>query len=233
MVSGDFEEGVPEKPKRPKRVKKPASEQGRVLPIEIENALVPIGCAITDEQKLGRPALWNQEMADQICAYIITGDTLVKICARADMPSVTTVVKWLRERPSFALAYARAREDQADTFADMMITIAFESKQDWIQDPDTGQWKPDHDVVQRARLKVDTLKWVASKLKPKTYGDRVEARVTGADGGKLVVENHNVNLNIDASKMGADARELLRSAVLGAMSTPAAALDPEPDEEDS
>ena len=31
-----------------------------------------------------------------------------------------------------------------------------------------------------ARLRVDARKWVAAKLKPKVYGDRVEAAISGA-----------------------------------------------------
>jgi hypothetical protein len=32
--------------------------------------------------------------------------------------------------------------------------------------------------VQQKRMQVDARKWVASKLKPKTYGDRIDVAVT-------------------------------------------------------
>ena len=32
--------------------------------------------------------------------------------------------------------------------------------------------------VQQKRLQVDTRKWVAAKLKPKVYGDRIDVSVT-------------------------------------------------------
>lgn len=36
------------------------------------------------------------------------------------------------------------------------------------------------DDVQRARLIVDTMKWTASKLKPKVYGDRIDIKHAGS-----------------------------------------------------
>jgi hypothetical protein len=89
----------------------------------------------------------------------------------ADTPGYTTIYKWLREHVAFAEQYARAREDQADTYADQMAYIA-----------DTDE------DVQRAKLKIDTMKWVASKLKPKKYGDFKAVELTGADGGPVQIE---------------------------------------------
>jgi len=37
-----------------------------------------------------------------------------------------------------------------------------------------GERVVDHENIQRSRLRVDALKWVASKLAPRKYGDRVE-----------------------------------------------------------
>src|SRR5262249_54063811 len=36
-----------------------------------------------------------------------------------------------------------------------------------------------HENIQRSRLRVDTMKWMASKLAPRKYGDRVEHDVKG------------------------------------------------------
>ena len=72
--------------------------------------------------------------------------------------------------PEFAEQYARAREVQAETLADEIVSIADEDG-----DP------------QRQRLRVDARKWVASKLKPKRYGDKVTNEHTGADGGPVAL----------------------------------------------
>ena len=42
--------------------------------------------------------------------------------------------------------------------------------------------------VQRDRLRVDTRKWILSKLVPKKYGNKVTAEITGADGGPVQTE---------------------------------------------
>ena len=72
------------------------------------------------------------------------------------MPAMSTVFKWLRDVEGFSEQYARAKEEQAETYEDMML--------------ETAKTEPD---VARARLIVDTMKWTASKLKPKKYGDKV------------------------------------------------------------
>jgi len=39
----------------------------------------------------------------------------------------------------------------------------------------------DHEHIQRARLRVDTRKWILSKMLPKVYGDKFQV---GGDGGE-------------------------------------------------
>ena len=39
-----------------------------------------------------------------------------------------------------------------------------------------------------ARSQIDARKWVACKLLPRKYGDRVSAAVSGADGGAIKTE---------------------------------------------
>ncbi|TXH58050.1 MAG: terminase small subunit protein, partial [Desulfurellales bacterium] len=43
----------------------------------------------------------------------------------------------------------------------------------------------DATAVARNRLRVDARKWLASKLAPKKYGDKVLNEVTGANGGAI------------------------------------------------
>jgi hypothetical protein len=76
------------------------------------------------------------------------------------MPSTVSIYKWLREHDEFANNYARARENQADTFADAII--------------DEADKAVDKDSAAAAKVKVDARKWVASKLKPKKYGDKLD-----------------------------------------------------------
>lgn len=97
-----------------------------------------------------------------ICERIAQGESLRAISADIGIPA-STVCEWLSKDAAFAEQYAHAREAQADTLADEIIGIA-----DSEGDP------------QKLRLMVDARKWVASKLKPKRYGDKVDVEHSGA-----------------------------------------------------
>ena len=56
--------------------------------------------------------------------------------------------------------------------ADEIIAIADEKTTDWLMDKE-GNERPNNEAIQRSRLRVDARKWVAAKLKPRKYGDRV------------------------------------------------------------
>jgi hypothetical protein len=89
------------------------------------------------------------------------------------MPCLTAVYSWLRKNDAFAQNYARAKEDLADTMASRIQAIIDEQ-------PDrTMEGKVDNGWVQYQRLKVDTLKWQAGKLKPKVYGEKVDVNHGG------------------------------------------------------
>jgi hypothetical protein len=112
----------------------------------------------------GRPTDYTEALGDKICDQLTQGMSLVKICKADAMPATVTIYKWLREHPEFANNYARARDNQADYYADEILEIA-----DNAEDP------------QKARLQVDTRKWVASKLKPKKFGDKIDMTTNGKD----------------------------------------------------
>jgi hypothetical protein len=116
---------------------------------------------------MGRPSDYTQATADEICERLSEGESLRAICLDDNMPHKATVFRWLAANEEFRDQYARARESQADVLVDEMIYIA--------------DGKHGGEDVQRDRLSVDARKWAASKLKPKTYGDKVK-HVGGDEG---------------------------------------------------
>lgn len=86
------------------------------------------------------------------------------------LPSYSTVMKWLEEDEILSDRYARGKEAQADFMADELLEIA-DSDVDNVVDQN-GVSRKDSADVQHKRLRVDTRKWLASKLKPKKYGDK-------------------------------------------------------------
>ena len=116
--------------------------------------------------KAGRPSSFTDAIADSICDQLIDGKSLRKICEADDMPHRSTVLRWMDDSPEFAAKCARARMLQADALFDDIQDVA-----------DNGN----ADDVQRAKLRVSTMQWRASKLAPKKYGDKVQ-HVGGDEG---------------------------------------------------
>ena len=123
----------------------------------------------------GRPSKYSDALADLICTRLIDGESLLSICKDADMPNAQTVFAWILSKPDFSNKYARAREVQADTMADQILTISDDGKNDWMEKHGSGDvgWQLNGEHVQRSRLRVDARKWLASKMAPKKYGDKV------------------------------------------------------------
>lgn len=144
---------------------------------------------------MGRPTEFSPTIAARICEEIESGDSLVKVCSAEGMPNRSTVYDWLsRQEPefkAFADRYARAVEARAEKLAEDIIEISDNDSGDFgfkkvkNEDGESAEVFIDKDNIQRAKLKVDSRKWVASKLFPKKYGDKVTNEVTGAEGGPI------------------------------------------------
>jgi len=105
------------------------------------------------------------------------------------MPDKATVFRWLRTFEMFRDQYTRAKAEAADALVEEMLDIADDGSNDWMErkseEGDVTGWKENGEAVQRSKLRVETRKWIASKLKPKKYSERIEH--TGAEGGPMQV----------------------------------------------
>ena len=140
---------------------------------------------------------YTEEVGEKICELLIDGNSLRAICEQEGMPNRRTVLKWLNDNEQFSRQYARAREEQAESFADEIVKIADEAVEPIFIDgvPLEIEGKPflaaTPSSVAHARLKMDARKWVASKLKPKKYGEKIE-------------HEHNGNMTVTLSGKDAD-----------------------------
>lgn len=141
----------------------------------------------------GRPSIYSDELASEICERLVNGESLNSICKDKSMPCVATIFSWLDKKPEFLKRYEFARENQADTLADQMIDIADDGRNDWMEKKDAEGncigWQVNGEYVQRSRLRLDARKWIASKLKPKKYGEKTTTELTGKDGGAIAVKD--------------------------------------------
>lgn len=127
----------------------------------------------------GRPTDYNQKVADAICERLCVGESLRSICKDATMPHIATVFRWLAKDVLFSEQYTRAREEQAEALADEIVQIADDGLNDTYVD-ENGNKRTDQDVIARSRLRVEARKWVASKLKPKKYGEKMQTELSGS-----------------------------------------------------
>ena len=120
----------------------------------------------------GQPTKYTEEKATKICSLIAEGKSVRAIAKLKDQPSEATIYNWLVAHPEFLEKYTRAREQQAEVYAQEIIDIADDSTGDMTVDPETGAERLNSEHVQRSKLRIDARKWAASKLQPKKYGDR-------------------------------------------------------------
>lgn len=107
---------------------------------------------------MGRPTIYSQEIADEICNRLAHGETLRTIIASSPhLPSRTTIYRWNADNEDFRNQYTKARAEQADYYAELIVDESYSSHDAGI-----------------GRLRVDALKWAASKMAPKKYGDKIE-----------------------------------------------------------
>ena len=111
-----------------------------------------------------RPKLRTRENANRICELLGEGHTLRQV-ARQLGCDYSAILHWVREDQeaggTFSHQYARARESGYELMADELVEIS---------DSDcTVDGEPNNALVQQARLRVDTRKWMLSKMLPKRY----------------------------------------------------------------
>jgi hypothetical protein len=111
------------------------------------------------EARTGRPTLKTPELCTLICERIAKGETLTAICNEPDMPGWTAVHDWIKADESFRQAFMRAREQQAEVWAEEMISISDDAE---LQT---------HEEIGRARLRMQARQWLAGKHNA-TYADK-------------------------------------------------------------
>lgn len=138
---------------------------------------------MTGEKKTGRPSDFTQELADLICERIADGESLRSICDDDNMPSKSAVFRWLAAEPLFRDQYAHARDTQAESYFDDIRDIADDGRNDWMEkknaDGENIGWQENGEAIRRSQLRIDARKWMAGKLKPKKYGDKLDLNVAG------------------------------------------------------
>lgn len=131
--------------------------------------------------KVGRPTNYSQKLADEICHQLAQGLSLRTVCKSEEMPAISTVFNWFRTKKGFVEQYARAKQESADAMAEEILDIADDGSNDFmvITKGNKEYEVENKEVTNRSRLRVDTRKWIMSKMKPKKYGDKLDVTSNG------------------------------------------------------
>ncbi len=138
---------------------------------------------------------YDPELAGQILARLAAGESLRAICRDDGMPRIQAIWEWLATSQEFTTQYARARDLQADAHADEITALSDEEPPQVVAQD--GAARVDAGWVTWQKNRIDARKWVASKLKPKKYGDAATLALTGADGGAVDVVTTVKRLLVD------------------------------------
>lgn len=118
----------------------------------------------------------NAEMAAIVIAELESGKSLRKAAATAGV-GASTVLDWTEADTDFAEQYARARTRGYQLLADEIIEISDDSSGDTVETDRGPVSNPE--FTARSRLRVDSRKWMLSKMLPKVYGEKVDHNLTG------------------------------------------------------
>jgi hypothetical protein len=118
----------------------------------------------------GRPSTYTPELADQYLTRLAEGELTVEISAESGMPSRATIFRWREAHPEFRNAYARAREMQAQACAEKAVLA--------------GRKATPEDAA-AARVRFDADRWLAARLDPNNYCERVQTQQLGKNGDPI------------------------------------------------
>lgn len=117
------------------------------------------------KNKVGRPTIYTESIADEMCRLLMDGWSLNRICKLEHMPSRQTFYDWFQKNKEFLDKYAHAREAQGDFSADYLTDIAEDVRNEVLSSD-------------RGRVMADIHKWVAARRAPRKYGDQINVNQT-------------------------------------------------------
>ena len=153
---------------------------------------------MTQNNKRGRPQQYTSELAKEICDVISsTSKGTKRLCAEhPHWPCQDTLFTWIKSYPDFSEQYTRAKKCQVNLLVDEILDIADDASQDQLT-TDRGEIIPNSQAVSRAKLKIDTRKWLACKLIPRVYGNKAEENEIELNS-RLNIELSQLRAKLDA-----------------------------------
>jgi hypothetical protein len=126
--------------------------------------------------------VWDDALAAEIIETVATSPRSVEwLCdANPHWPCAKTIRTWKNTRPEFRNAFNAARRELADVLAFQSVEIADDGSGDArvIERRDGSTYVvQDQEFAARSKLRTEVRRWLAGKLAPEVYGDRIDATV--------------------------------------------------------
>jgi hypothetical protein len=121
-----------------------------LLPKKEEASMEPARGIVGKLKIVRRPRQYRSTVAERVCALVCRGVGLRDIAARAGMPTLETLHRWLDEDAAFRRSYASACKLQRTVLSDDVVTLT-----DAIASPDNAGLK----------LRTDARRWRVAELR--------------------------------------------------------------------
>ena len=115
--------------------------------------------------------VYSQEVADSVLLLLADGKSLRAASAQSGVAH-STVLEWVDNNPEFADQYTRTRARAYELLADELVEISDEKEVEASYQGEYVRLDLSASAIARNRLRVDTRKWMLSKMLPKVYGDK-------------------------------------------------------------
>jgi hypothetical protein len=124
---------------------------------------------------MGRPSDYNEEIAEEICDTISCTPKMVETLCEENphWPSARAIYRWRKKNEKFRLDYALAKQQQIESLVSNIFVLVRDQSEDFYYDS-KGEKQPHTPRISRMRMEVGSIKWLAGKLAPKIYGDKLE-----------------------------------------------------------
>ena len=120
-----------------------------------------------------KPSIYDPDAVERLCEHLATGMSVKEACGKSGAPSRTDFYVRLAKDDEFRTVIARAREAQAGALIDETLEMAdAATPENW----------------QVVRMRIWARQWFASKVAPRTYGDKVQHTDAAGNNPSMLVQ---------------------------------------------
>jgi hypothetical protein len=142
----------------------------------------PTGAQIRAKQKVTL-----DEIREEFLIRVAEGESVFTICHDEHMPARPTVYRWIRENSQFRDEYTAALDQRADKYVEMIANLSEHMQM-------RAAMGASNEEMTALKTHINSLQWIAAKLNPKKYGDKIQAEIDQ----KVTLDDNQLDLRLKA-----------------------------------